>query len=62
MQVEDDFLHKVLNVAVLGPSDKHHPVVGEALHRGFLPDLGSVPQLQLHLDGALRRGEAGSGR
>lgn len=51
--MKDDFLHKVLNVAVLGPSDEHHPVVGEALHGGFLPDLGPVPQLQLHLDGAL---------
>lgn len=62
VQVKDDFLHKVLNVAVLRPSDKHHPVVGEALHGGFLPDLGSVSQLQLHLDGTLRgkrRGAAG---
>lgn len=54
VQVKDDFLHKVLNVAVLGASDEHHPVMGEALHGGFLPDLGPVPQLQLHLDGALR--------
>lgn len=62
MQVKDDFLHKVLNVAMLRPSDKHHPVVGEAFHGGFLPDLGSVSQLQLHLDGTLRGEEAGSGR
>lgn len=64
MQVEDYFLHEVLNVAVFGSSDKHHPVVGEAFHCGFLPDLGSVPQLQLHLNGALwgeRRGAAGEG-
>lgn len=57
MQVEDDLLHEVLDVAVLGPADEHHPVVGEALHGGFLPDLGSVPQLQLHLNGA-RAGHA----
>lgn len=47
---------------MLRPSDKHHPVVGEAFHGGFLPDLGSVSQLQLHLDGTLRgkrRGAAG---
>lgn len=65
VQVKDDFLHKVLNVAVLRPSDKHHPVVGEALYGGFLPDLGSVSQLQLHLDGTLRgkrRGAAGERR
>lgn len=61
VQVEDDLLHEVLDVAVLGPADEHHPVVGEALHGGFLPNLGSVPQLQLHLNGALR-GEAAGGQ
>lgn len=42
VQVEDDFLHKVLNVAVLRPPDKHHPVVGESFNRGFLPNLGPM--------------------
>lgn len=56
MQVEDDFLHKVLNVTVLRAAHEHHPVVGEALHCGFLPHLGAVPQLQLHLHGTLRAG------
>lgn len=42
MQVKNDFLHKVLNVAVLWSSDKHHPVVGKAFHSGFLPDLGTM--------------------
>lgn len=55
MQVKDDFLHKVLNVTVLGSSNKHHPVVGKPLHGGFLPNLGSVPQLQFHLNGTLAR-------
>lgn len=53
MQVKDDFLHKVLNVTVLWSSYKHHPVVGKALHRGFLPHLGSVPKLQFHLNSTL---------
>lgn len=30
VQAEDDLLYKVLDVAGLWPSDKHHPVVGEA--------------------------------
>lgn len=54
MQVEDDFLHKVLYVTVLRAAHEHHPVVGEALHGGFFPHLGAVPQLQLHLHGTLR--------
>lgn len=56
MQVEDDFLHKVLYVTVLRAAHEHHPVVGEALHGGFFPHLGAVPQLQLHLHGTLRAG------
>lgn len=56
VQVEDDFLHKVLNVTVLRAAHEHHPIVGEALHGGFLPHLGAVPQLQLHLHGTLRAG------
>lgn len=56
MQVEDDFLHKVLYVTVLRPAHEHHPVVGEAFHGGFFPHLGAVPQLQLHLHGTLRAG------
>lgn len=56
MQVEDDFLHKVLYVTVLRTAHEHHPVVGEALHGGFFPHLGAVPQLQLHLHGTLRAG------
>lgn len=54
VQVEDDFLHKVLYVTVLRAAHEHHPVVGEALHGGFFPHLGAVPQLQLHLHGTLR--------
>lgn len=54
MQVEDDFLHKVLDVTVLRAAHEHHPVVGEALHGGFFPHLGAVPQLELHLHGTLR--------
>lgn len=56
MQVEDDFLHKVLYVTVLRAAHEHHPVVSEALHGGFFPHLGAVPQLQLHLHGTLRAG------
>lgn len=56
VQVEDDFLHKVLYVTVLRTAHEHHPVVGEALHGGFFPHLGAVPQLQLHLHGTLRAG------
>lgn len=54
VQVEDDFLHKVLYVTVFRTAHEHHPVVGEALHSGFFPHLGAVPQLQLHLHGTLR--------
>lgn len=53
VQVEDDLVHKVLDVGALRPADKHHPVVGEALHRGLLPHLRTVAQLQLHLDRTL---------
>lgn len=55
VQVKDDFLHKVLNVTVLRAPHEHHPVMGEALHSGFLPHLGSVAQLQFHLNGTLER-------
>lgn len=55
VQVEHDFVHKVLDVAVLRTPNKHHPVVGEALHRGFLPHLGAVTEFQLHLDRTLRQ-------
>lgn len=30
MQAEDNLLYKVLDVTGLWPSDKHHPVMGEA--------------------------------
>lgn len=53
MQPKDDLVHKVLNVTRLWASNKHHPVMGEALRRGLLPQLGTVTQLQLHLDRAL---------
>lgn len=53
MQAEDDLLYKVLDVSGLWPSDKNHPVVGEAFRRHFLPQLSSVAQLQLHLHCAL---------
>lgn len=42
VQSEDHPFHKVLDVAGLGASDKHHPVVSEALGRDLLPKLGSV--------------------
>lgn len=45
VQVKNNFLHEVLNVAVLWSSDKHHPVVGEAFHGGFLSDLGTMTKL-----------------
>lgn len=55
VQAEDDLLYKVLDVSGLWPSDKHHPVVGEAFRCHFLPQLSSVAQLQLHLHRALNR-------
>lgn len=42
VQVENNFLHKVLDVAVLWSTNKHHPVVGEAFHCGFLSNLGTM--------------------
>lgn len=54
MQMKHYFLHKVLDVGVLRPADKHHPVVCEALSGGFLPDLSAVPELQLHLNSTLQ--------
>lgn len=56
VQAEDNLLYKVLDVAGLWPSDKHHPVMGEAFCCHFLPQLGSVAQLQLHLHCALKMG------
>lgn len=53
MQVKDNFLHKVLNVAVLRAPDEHDPVVREAFHGGFLSELGAVAEFEFHLDGAL---------
>lgn len=37
VQAEDDLLYKVLDVSSLWPPDEHHPVVGEAFRRHFLP-------------------------
>lgn len=54
MQPEDHPLHKVLNLKLLRTSHKHHPVVGEPLSGGLLPQLGPVPKFQLHLHRALR--------
>lgn len=53
VQVEDDFLHKVLYFTVFWVTHKHHPIMGEALHGGLLPHLCMVPHLQLHLQGML---------
>lgn len=53
MQPEDHLLHEVLDVTLLRATHKHHPVMGEPLSRGFLPQLGSVPQLQFDLNRAL---------
>lgn len=53
MEPKDHAFHKVLDVALLRAADKHHPVMSEALGGGLLPQLGSVPQLQFHLNCAL---------
>lgn len=53
VQAEDDFVYKVLDVAVLGPSHEHHPVVCEAFGCGLLPQLSAVAQFQFHLYRAL---------
>lgn len=53
MEVENHLVDEVLDVAVLRTADKHHPVMGEAFHRDFLPHLGTVTEFQLHLDGTL---------
>lgn len=53
MQVENYFVDKVLDVAVLRTANKHHPVVSEALRGGLLPHLGTVTEFQLHLDRTL---------
>lgn len=50
MQVKNNFINKVLNVAVLWTSDKYHPIVGEAFDSGFLSDLGTVAKFQFHLN------------
>lgn len=55
MQAEDDPLYKVLDVAGFWPSDKNHPVMGEAFWCHFLLQLSSVAQLQLHLHRALKK-------
>lgn len=53
VQAEDDFVYEVLDVAVLGPSYEHHPVMCEAFGRSFLAQLSAVAQFQLHLYRAL---------
>lgn len=53
VQMEDDFLHKVLYFTLFRVTHKHHPIMGEALHGGLLPYLCMVPHLQLHLQGML---------
>lgn len=50
VQVKNNFVYKVLNVAVLWSSNKHHPIMGEALHSRFLPDLSTMTKFQFHLD------------
>lgn len=57
MQAEDNLIYKVLDVAVLWPSDEHHPVVGEALWCDFLSQLSSMAQFQFHLHCALETWE-----
>lgn len=53
--MKHDFLHKMLNVAVLWSADKHHPVVRKTFHGGFLSDLGTMTEFQLHLNGTLKK-------
>ena len=53
MQVKNYFLHKVLNIAVLWSSDKHHPVVGKAFHCGFLSELGTMTEFEFYLNSPL---------
>lgn len=45
MQPEDHLLHEVLDLALLGASDEHHPVMREPLRGGLLAQLGAVSQL-----------------
>jgi len=52
--MKHDFFHKMLNVAVLWSADKHHPVVRKTFHGGFLSDLGTMTEFQLHLNGTLK--------
>lgn len=61
MQVKNDFLHKVLNVTMLGSSNKYHPVVSKTFHGGFLPHLGSMAKLQFHLNSTLGTEREGEG-
>ena len=45
VQPEDHLLHEVLDIALLGAADEHHPVVREPLRGGLLAQLGAVSQL-----------------
>lgn len=45
MQPEDHLLHEVLDLALLGAADEHHPVMREPLRGGLLAQLGAVSQL-----------------
>lgn len=60
VQPEDDALHEVLDVALLRAPHEHHPVMGEPFCGRLLAQLGSVPQLQLHLHRALRGDRGGT--
>lgn len=45
----------MLDLKLLRSTHEDHPVVGEALGSGLLSQLGTMPQLQLHLDRTLER-------
>jgi hypothetical protein len=45
MQPEDHLFHEVLDLTLLGATDKHHPVMSEPLCSGLLAQLGSMSQL-----------------
>ena len=57
MKLKHHLVHKVLNVAPLGTSDKHQPVVGESLRSRFISDIGPMAELQFNLDTLRGMGE-----
>ena len=56
MEMENDSVNEVLNIASLWATYEHGPIMREAIGRGILPDEGFMAKLKFNLD-RLKEGE-----